>query len=66
MAPAPAPAPADAVDRASTAAASEEAAPGRHAGGPTARGRTGSEIRDGSLPGTVESQKGKWCETHKQ
>lgn len=55
---APAPAPADAVDRAATAAAGEEAAPGRHAGGATAGGRAGSEVRDGSLPGTVERQKG--------
>lgn len=54
---APAPAPADAVDRAATAAAGEEAAPGRHAGGPAAGRRTGSEVRDGSLPGTVERPK---------
>lgn len=54
--PAPAPAPADAMNRAAAAAPREEAAPGRHAGGSTAGGRTGSEVRNGSLPGTVESQ----------
>lgn len=59
MAPAPTPAPAEAVDWAATAAAGEEAAPGRHTGGPAAGGRTGPEIRDRSLPGTVEGQKGK-------
>ncbi len=69
MAPAPAAAPAstpaDAVDWTPTAAAAEEAAPGRHAGGPTAGGWTGSEVRDGSLPGTVKSQIDNWCETDK-
>lgn len=63
MAPAPAPAPADAVDGAAAAAPGEQAAPGRHAGGPAAGGRTGPEVRDGSLPGTVESQKDQWCES---
>lgn len=55
--------PAHTVDRAATAAAREEAAPGWHAGGSAAGGRTGSEVRDGALPGTVESQVDKWCET---
>lgn len=55
MAAAATPAAADAVDRAATAAAGEEAAPGRHAGGPAAGGRAGSEVRDGSLPGTCDS-----------
>lgn len=65
MAPAPASAPAYAVDWAATTAAGEEAAPGRHTGGPTAGRRTGSEVRDGSLPGTVKDKKGKCCETDK-
>lgn len=52
--PAPAPAPADAVDRAAAAAAGEEAAPGGNAGGAAAGGRTGSEVRDRSLPGTCD------------
>lgn len=56
MASAATPAPADAVDQAATAAAGEEAAPGRHTGGPTAGGRTGSEVWNGSLSGTVERQ----------
>lgn len=43
---------ADAVDGA--AAAREEAAPGRHAGGTTAGGGARPEVRNGSLPGTVE------------
>lgn len=48
-------APAEAVDGAAAAAAGEEAAPGRHAGGATAGGRAGSEVRDGTLPGTCDS-----------
>lgn len=61
MAPAPAAAPAttQAVDRAATAAAGEDAAPRRHAGGAAAGEGTGSEVRDGSLPGTVRSTTGK-------
>lgn len=57
-------APADAVDGAVGAA--EEAAPGWHAAAPAARGRTGSEVRDGSFPGTVETQKDERSEKDKR
>lgn len=50
-----APAAAEAVQRAAAATVGEEAAPRRHAGAATARGRARSEVRDGSLPGTCDS-----------
>lgn len=46
---------ADAVDGASTA--SEDAAPGRHAGGTNAGGGAWPEIRNGPLPRTEENTK---------